>query len=50
MFYGTADTNSMTIMKHYFEDHPQDADKVVVCVKGGVDLSAGHPRQDGSAA
>ena len=48
-FYGTETTNSMTLMRRYFAEHPADADKVVVCIKGGVDLSSGKPRPDGSA-
>lgn len=47
-FYGTDDTNSMTVMRRYFAEYPEDAEKVVVCIKGGVDRSSGKPRQDGS--
>lgn len=49
-FYGTDAANSMTIMRRYFTEHPEDAEKVAVCIKGGVDRSSGRPRQDGSAA
>ncbi|SPO04145.1 probable pyridoxine 4-dehydrogenase [Cephalotrichum gorgonifer] len=49
-FYGTPTYNSMTLLRRYFIEYPEDADKVVICIKGGVDLSAGHPRPDGSAA
>ncbi|KAL6900538.1 Aldo/keto reductase [Trichoderma evansii] len=45
-FYGTPEYNSMTIIKHYFTKYPEDADKVYLSMKGGVDLKALKP--DGS--
>jgi pyridoxine 4-dehydrogenase len=45
-FYGTPEYNSMTILERYFEKYPEDAEKVVVSFKGGVDLVNLHP--DGS--
>ncbi|PTB63312.1 Aldo/keto reductase [Trichoderma citrinoviride] len=45
-FYGTPEYNSMTIIKAYFTKYPEDADKVVLVMKGGIDSSARKP--DGS--
>ncbi|KAM0456652.1 hypothetical protein ACHAO4_003683 [Trichoderma viride] len=45
-FYGTPEYNSMTIIKHYFTKYPEDADKVFLAMKGGVNLEALRP--DGS--
>ncbi|GFP59614.1 pyridoxal reductase [Trichoderma asperellum] len=45
-FYGTPEYNSMTIIKHYFTKYPEDADKVFLAMKGGVQLEALQP--DGS--
>jgi pyridoxine 4-dehydrogenase len=38
-FYGpSSDPNlNLTLLNHYFSAHPEDADKVVLSVKGGVD-------------
>lgn len=43
-FYGTPETNSLTLLKKYYEKYPEDADKVVLNIKGGM-----HPdlRPDG---
>lgn len=40
-FYGTPEVNSMTLLKRYFDKYPEDADKVVISIKGGMrpDLS-----------
>lgn len=45
-FYGTPEYNSMTIIKEYFTKYPEDADKVFLAMKGGVNLEAIRP--DGS--
>ncbi|PTB72330.1 Aldo/keto reductase [Trichoderma longibrachiatum ATCC 18648] len=45
-FYGTPEYNSMTIIKAYFEKYPEDADKVVLLMKGGLNLELFKP--DGS--
>ncbi|EHK49463.1 uncharacterized protein TrAtP1_010690 [Trichoderma atroviride] len=45
-FYGTPEYNSMTILKHYFTKYPEDADKVFLAMKGGVNLQGTGP--DGS--
>ena len=45
-FYGTPDHNSLTLLKSYFEKYPEDADKVVLSIKGclGPDMSpSGKP-------
>lgn len=38
-FYGTPQYNSMTLLKHYFTKYPEDADKVILVMKGGMDLT-----------
>ncbi|KAI0403927.1 aldo/keto reductase [Xylaria palmicola] len=45
-FYGTPQYNSMTLLDRYFEKYPEDADKIVLSMKGGLDLVASKP--DGS--
>lgn len=45
-FYGTPECNSMTLLEAYFAKYPEDADKVVLSIKGAVDLSKHAP--DGS--
>lgn len=35
-FYGTPDRNSLTILNRYFEKYPEDADKIVLNIKGAV--------------
>lgn len=45
-FYGTPDCNSMTLTKAYFTKYPEDADKVTLVIKGGMDLTT-H-KQDGT--
>ena len=44
-FYGPPSRNSMTLVAGYFAKYPEDADKVVLCIKGavshkGIDCSA----------
>ncbi|KAH7328930.1 NADP-dependent oxidoreductase domain-containing protein [Stachybotrys elegans] len=39
-FYGTPEYNSMTIIRHYFEKYPEDAEKVVIIIKGGAGLTS----------
>ncbi|KAK5947234.1 hypothetical protein PMZ80_001382 [Knufia obscura] len=46
-FYGTPDRNSMHLLKSYFTQHPSDASKVILCVKGGG-LPNGVPIPDSS--
>ncbi|KAM0160518.1 Pyridoxal reductase [Botrytis cinerea] len=45
-FYGTPEYNSLTICAAYFDRYPEDADKVVLSVKGGLNLEKFAP--DGS--
>jgi len=45
-FYGPPDNNSLTLLEAYFAKYPEDADKVVLSVKGAHDLKTNHP--DGS--
>ena len=33
-FYGTPDANSLVLLEKYFAQHPEDADKVVLSIKG----------------
>ncbi|KAL2067122.1 hypothetical protein VTL71DRAFT_1546 [Oculimacula yallundae] len=35
-FYGTPERNSLTLMNNYFTKYPEDAQKVVLSVKGGL--------------
>ena len=35
-FYGSPDYNSLVLLERYFEKYPQDADNVVVSIKGGL--------------
>jgi pyridoxine 4-dehydrogenase len=35
-FYGTPDANSLHLLNRYFTKFPEDADKVVLCVKSGM--------------
>ena len=34
--YGTQEYNSLHLLNHYFTKHPDDADKVVISIKGGL--------------
>jgi pyridoxine 4-dehydrogenase len=42
-FYGTPEYNSMTILEKYFEKYPEDADKVVLSIKGATGVDGFHP-------
>jgi pyridoxine 4-dehydrogenase len=35
-FYGTPGYNSLVLLESYFEKYPEDADKVVLSIKGGI--------------
>lgn len=35
--YGTPSYNSLHLLKQYFSEHPSDAEKVVISIKGGID-------------
>ena len=45
-FYGTPEYNSLVLLERYFEKYPEDADKVVLSIKGAVGAAGYHP--DGS--
>lgn len=48
-FYGPPGANSMTVLEKYFARYPEDADKVVLSVKGCVGDPAKHAHKpDGS--
>ncbi|RDW78688.1 aldo/keto reductase family protein [Aspergillus mulundensis] len=44
--YGSPTSNSLHLLKHYFTQYPEDADKAVLSIKGGYDVSTHSP--DGS--
>ncbi|OLN81086.1 Pyridoxal reductase [Colletotrichum chlorophyti] len=44
--YGTPEYNSMVLLERYFAKYPEDAEKVVLSIKGASDLKTLHP--DGS--
>lgn len=51
--YGNSERNSLHLLNAYFTKYPEDADKVVLCIKGGyvgglADRENAHP--DGSPA
>lgn len=46
-FYGVPEYNSLVLLERYFEKYPEDADKVVLSIKGGVGETGRKP--DGSA-
>ena len=35
-FYGSPDYNSLVLLERYFEKYPQDADNVIISIKGGL--------------
>ncbi|KAL5114675.1 hypothetical protein ACEQ8H_007408 [Pleosporales sp. CAS-2024a] len=45
-FYGTPERNSLHLLNEYFTKYPEDADKVVLSIKGGG--VPGSPEPDGS--
>ena len=45
-FYGTPEYNSLVLLERYFEMYPEDADKVVLSIKGAFGAAGYHP--DGS--
>lgn len=40
-FYGTEEYNSLVLLERYFKKYPEDADKVVLSIKGAAGV-AGH--------
>ena len=47
-FYGTPERNSCHLLNEYFTKYPEDAEKVVLNIKGG--MVPGQPKVDGSEA
>ncbi|KAL1715314.1 NADP-dependent oxidoreductase domain-containing protein [Schizophyllum commune] len=48
-FYGSPEHNSLHIVKAYFEKYPEDADRVILSIKGAVaGVSTGQPTPDNS--
>jgi len=42
--YGTDARNSLHLLNEYFTKYPEDADKVILCIKGGLGLNGDlHP-------
>ncbi|KAB5566030.1 NADP-dependent oxidoreductase domain-containing protein [Coniochaeta sp. 2T2.1] len=39
--YGTPTANSLHLIKHYFEQYPEDVDKVCLSIKGAFDMKNG---------
>lgn len=39
--YGTPEANSLHLLKYYFEKYPEDADKVVLSIKGAYGTKTG---------
>ena len=45
--YGNPQRNSLHLMTEYFTEHPEDADKVILCIKSGVNPeNMMEPQQD----
>ena len=45
--YGTPQRNSLHLVKEYFTEYPEDADKVILCIKSGVNPeNMMEPQQD----
>lgn len=45
---GPPDANSLQLLNKYFTKYPEDADKVVLSIKGGMTMKDGHVAPDGS--
>ncbi|KAG8163348.1 hypothetical protein KVR01_006645 [Diaporthe batatas] len=43
MFYGTPESNSLHLLKYYFTRYPEDANKVVLSIKGAFDRATNTP-------
>lgn len=44
MLYGTPEANSLHLLKYYFTKYPEDADKVVLSIKGAYDRATHTPQ------
>lgn len=43
LHYGTADSNSLHLLKYYFTQYPEDVDKVVISIKGAYNYTTHQP-------
>ncbi|KAK4496073.1 hypothetical protein PRZ48_012052 [Zasmidium cellare] len=43
IIYGTPTSNSLHLLRSYFEQHPEDASKVVLSIKGGINPATHRP-------
>ncbi|KAK0722103.1 NADP-dependent oxidoreductase domain-containing protein [Lasiosphaeria miniovina] len=43
LHYGTAEANSLHLLKYYFDTYPEDASKVVLSIKGAFDRTTYQP-------
>ena len=41
LHYGPPDANSLQLLKYYFEQYPEDADKIVLSIKGAFSMKGG---------
>jgi pyridoxine 4-dehydrogenase len=41
-FYGPKENNSLVLLEKYFEKYPNDAEKVVISIKGGLNPNTGR--------
>jgi pyridoxine 4-dehydrogenase len=46
LFYGTPENNSLTLLRKYFEKYPEDAPKVLLNIKGCVNMAKMAPEGD----
>lgn len=45
-FYGTPEYNSMHILNAYFTKYPQNADKIIINIRGAINPKTMHPEGD----
>ena len=45
-FYGTVENNSLHLLHDYFTKYPEDADKIVLSIKGGAEPGTFNPTGD----
>lgn len=41
-FYGTPEYNSLVLLERYFEEYPEDAPKIALSIKGGINPQTGR--------
>ncbi len=46
--YGKPDNNSLHLLRYYFTRYPEDVDKVVISIKGCIQITTGAPKPIGS--